>query len=71
MMGDAKVLMFVNVTALEDYAQESLSSLNFAKKVNSTRVNQKKAGLDELKHNNMEWSALPDTVLQSKIKQEP
>jgi hypothetical protein len=41
MSNDAKVLMVVNITGLEDHLQESLTSLNFAKKVNQTRVSAK------------------------------
>lgn len=52
MLGDAKVVMIVNATAVEEHIQESLSSLSFAKKVNSTRVHS------QLKEN-IEWSALP------------
>jgi hypothetical protein len=38
MSGEAKVVMIVNVTALEDHVSESLQSLSFAKKVNATRL---------------------------------
>jgi hypothetical protein len=48
---DAKVVMIVNVTALEDHMQESISSLSFAQKVNQTRVQK------EVKEN-VEWSSM-------------
>lgn len=38
MKGDSKVVMIVNVTALEDHSLESIASLSFAKKVNSTKM---------------------------------
>ena len=36
--GDAKVLMIVNASPLQDHANESMASLNFAKKVNECKV---------------------------------
>jgi hypothetical protein len=50
MSGDAKVVMIVNVTAVEEHLQESLSSLSFAKKVNATRVNANDT------QDNIEWT---------------
>jgi kinesin family protein C1 len=36
--GDAKTLMFVNLSPAAEYAQESLCSLRFAAKVNACEV---------------------------------
>ena len=44
--GEAKVLMIVNVSPLQDHANESLTSLKFAKKVNECRVNKKEAAAE-------------------------
>ena len=44
--GDSKVLMIVNVSPLQDHANESLTSLKFAKKVNECRVNKKEAAIE-------------------------
>ena len=38
MGGDSKVLMIVNVSPLQEHAGESLTSLNFAKKVNECKI---------------------------------
>jgi len=40
MSNQAKVLMIVNITGLEEHQQESLTSLNFAQKANQTKVSE-------------------------------
>jgi hypothetical protein len=55
MGSQAKVLMIVNITGLEEHQQESLTSLNFAQKANQTRVTE-----EEHKENfNATWSVPP------------
>ena len=60
MSGEAKVVMIVNVTALEDHINESLSSLSFAKKVNATRLL-----VEEKENQKIEWSSFPASKLKT------
>lgn len=59
MGGNSKVLMIVNVSPLQDHVHETLTSLNFARKVNETRVTHSRQMFDK---ENYEFSAVPSKV---------